>query len=173
MVKNIVLIGFMATGKSTVGKMVAEKLKMKFIDSDEEIIKKSGVSIDSIFSEFGENYFRNIESEIIKDISSLEGYVISTGGGVVKRRENIIELKKKGILVFLNASPEKIIKNLNNDIENRPLLNTNNMIEKVSGLLKERQKLYNVAKDIQIDIDCLDVEEVAREVINIYINNKI
>ncbi|MDK2918452.1 MAG: shikimate kinase [Candidatus Petromonas sp.] len=168
MKKNIVLIGFMGTGKTTVGKKVAEKISLSFIDSDEEIVKKSGMSINEIFNRFGEEYFRKIEGEVIEELSNLEGYVISTGGGIVKNQENILNLKGKGAIIYLNGSAKKIEENIKKDADNRPLLKTDNVLNKIISLLEERKDLYRKAMDFEIIIDSLSVDEVAEKVIDIY-----
>jgi len=102
MTKNIVLIGLMGSGKTTIGKKIAEKLKMKFIDTDELIVQKAQKAINLIFAEDGELFFRDLESEVIEEISKQENIVISTGGGAVLREENLNNLKKNGVLFYLS-----------------------------------------------------------------------
>src|SRR3972149_7672422 len=112
---NIVLVGFMGTGKSVVGKKLAKVLKRELVDTDKLIEKKAGKPIPDIFSENGEPYFRELESKVIEDISKKEKCIIITGGGVVLREENITNLKKNGVIICLNASPKIIYERVKHD----------------------------------------------------------
>ncbi len=118
---NIVLTGFMGTGKSIVAKKLAQKLGMGYVDTDKIIEDREGREIRKIFEEKGEDYFREIETKIIKQVSSLNNYVIATGGGVVLKEENIKALRKKGVIIYLSANPEIILKRTDKN-EERPLL---------------------------------------------------
>ncbi|RKD27888.1 shikimate kinase [Caminicella sporogenes DSM 14501] len=171
--ENIVLIGFMGTGKTTVGRLLAKKFNMKFIDSDDEIIRKTGMSINKIFEKYGEEYFRNLEKIVIEEISKLDGCVIATGGGVVKDERNILNLKKKGLIFHLNGSVSKIKENLESEIHKRPLLNCDNYYEKIKLLLEERRELYKRASDFDINIDFLSSNEVAVKIMEIYNSKKL
>lgn len=161
--KNIVLIGFMGTGKTEVGKELAERLGYGFIDTDELIEKKSGISISEIFDRYGEPYFRDIESEVIKDVSRKDKVVISTGGGAVIREENRENLKRKGILVCLTASPE-IIHERTRSYDNRPLLKIDDPYKRIKELLKEREPYYSQA-DITIDTSDIETSEVVNKIL--------
>ncbi|WMJ79799.1 shikimate kinase [Clostridium sp. MB40-C1] len=143
--KNIVLIGMPGCGKSTIGKELAEELKVKFCDIDEYIVETTGLSIGEIFTE-GEDIFRSIEKESIKKISKVIPQVIATGGGVIKDSENIKELKGNGIIFFINRSIEKISTDV--DILSRPLLKSGK--EKLYDLYKERYLLYKRYCDYEI-----------------------
>jgi shikimate kinase len=148
----------MGTGKTEVGKELAERLGYGFIDTDELIEKKEGISISEIFDRYGEPYFRDIESEVIKDVSRKDKVVISTGGGAVIKSENRENLKRKGILVCLTASPEVIYSRTGNS-EKRPLLNVADPYKRIKELLKERAPYYSQA-DITIDTSGIETSNI-------------
>ncbi len=141
--KNIVLIGMPSCGKSTIGKKISEKLNKPFIDMDEEIEKQANMSIPEIFSKYGEEHFRDIESDVAKRVSQCEGCIISTGGGVIKRNVNIDYLKSNGIVVFIDRDLHKLICR----DPNRPLSSSEAQIQK---LYEERYDLYNTYCDIKV-----------------------
>lgn len=141
--KNIVLTGMPSCGKTTIGRLVAENLGKTFIDTDEEIIKKAGMPIPEIFEKFGEERFRQIESEVIKEISALQSSVIATGGGAVLNPLNIAFLKENGTIVFIDRPLEKLI-----TTDDRPLSSSRELLEK---RYKERYGIYNSTCDIKID----------------------
>ncbi len=145
---NVVLIGFMGAGKSTIGKILAEKLEKRFIETDDLIEEKAEKSIPKIFEEEGENRFREYEKKVIKEITAIGDAVISCGGGVVLNSENIKRLKKKGVVVLLTASLEEILQRISEDT-NRPLMSTD-----LRALLKERAPLYASAADITVNTEC-------------------
>lgn len=171
MKKNIVLIGMMGSGKTTVGKILPEKLiNFKFVDIDELIEFKENRSINNIFSTDGESYFRDLESAMVKELSSLNSLIISTGGGVVKKTGNIKVLKDNGILFYLATSPDTIVNRIK-DNSDRPLLNVSNMQTTVDNLLNERVNLYKAA-DYEIDTNSKSPEKIADEIIEIYKNHE-
>ena len=161
--KNIVLVGFMGTGKTEVGKILSKKLGYALIDADTEIEKKQNMTITEIFRQQGEPAFRDIESEIIKKLAGMKKTVISTGGGAVLRPENISNLKSNGVVVCLSATPETILQrtSVNND---RPLLQTENPLQKINELLEYRRPYYEKA-DIMIDTENKNPLEIAEEII--------
>ena len=161
--KNIVLVGFMGTGKTEVGKILSKKLGYALIDADTEIEKKQNMTITEIFRQQGEPAFRDIESEIIKKLAGMKKTVISTGGGAVLRPENISNLKSNGVVVCLSATPETVLQrtSVNND---RPLLQTENPLQKINELLEYRKPYYEKA-DIMIDTENKNPLEIAEEII--------
>lgn len=161
--KNIVLTGFMGTGKTEVGKLVAQKLGYKLIDVDSEIEKEKKMKITEIFKEYGEPEFRKIESDVIRRLSDRDNAIISAGGGAVLRQENMNNFRKKGVIVCLTASPETILKRTSND-STRPLLQVDDPMKKIKELLEFRKPYYEKA-DIMIDTEGKTPLQVAEEII--------
>lgn len=159
---NIVLVGFMATGKTEVAKRLSEVLGLKYISTDKLIEERLGKTINEVFSQHGEKYFRDIEKEIVKEVSELENFIIDAGGGVMLNEENIKDLKKKGIIICLQAKPEAILERLK-DKNDRPLLNTEDKLKRIRKLQKERAKHYRKA-DYSIDTSNLKIEEIVAKV---------
>lgn len=143
--RNIVLIGMPASGKSTIGKLLSKKINYEYYDVDKYLERKENVKISTLFSEKGEEHFRNLETKYLRELSQKNRIIISTGGGAVKREENMEILKKKGIVVFLSRKIEDIAKE---NHEARPLLQDINNIYK---LYDERIELYKRYSDIIIE----------------------
>lgn len=143
--KNIVLIGMMGCGKTTIAKLLSKKLERVYLDMDEYIVNKYQQSIDDMFK-IGEDYFRKNETDVCLSISKLEGYIISTGGGVVLNPKNIEYLKENGIIVFIDRPVEKIAEDV--DIASRPLLKDG--ADKLYQLHQQRYQLYLNACDIHL-----------------------
>ncbi len=132
----------MGTGKTTIGRKVSQYFSLSFVDVDEEISKKEGLSISEIFSSKGERYFRDLEASIIAKRASQEDMVISVGGGALEREENLLNLKKRGVLVCLFSSPQEILRRLAND-ESRPLLaGYEDKMQRIEELLRRRFPNY-------------------------------
>lgn len=155
----------MGTGKTSSGKSLAKKLKMKFVDTDEEIEAKAGMKIGEIFEEFGEPRFRELERDEVKRVSARDGFVVSAGGGVILFEENVRELKKNGVIVCLRSTPEKIFERIKHD-SHRPLLNVSNPKEKIRELLEKREHFYAQA-DYSLDTTRLSVDEAADKIIEL------
>ncbi len=165
--KNLVLTGFMGAGKSTVGRRLAEKLKLRYVDTDAEIERRAKMSIPEIFEKHGEAYFRELERRVVEEVSELEGCVIVTGGGVVLNRENILNLRKKGIIVYLHAEPEVVYERLRGD-SSRPLLRVENPLKRIRELMRERAPRY-AEHDCSVDTSGLSVEQVVEKVAEFYL----
>jgi len=163
--RNIVLVGFMGTGKSAVGKLLAKKLNMDFSELDEQIEIREKMSIKDIFETKGEPYFRMVEKEVVKEASSRKNTVISAGGGAIVDGDNFKNLKHSGTIICLKASPETILKRTK-DLKTRPLLNVSNPKEQIEELLKKREAYYNKA-DFSIETDNLSVGEVVVKTIEL------
>lgn len=148
---NIILIGFMGCGKTTFGKKLSKALGYKFIDMDKYIEKKENRTINEIFATDGEDYFRQKETDVIKELSLDGGKVISTGGGVIKNPKNIAELKKNGLILYLKSTPHRIYNNLKDDTT-RPLLADGDKMEKIKTLLGERAPLYEKYADLTANV---------------------
>ncbi|WP_293444974.1 shikimate kinase [Persephonella sp.] len=164
--KNIYLVGFMGSGKSTVGRILAEKLNLNFVDVDQLIEEEKKMKISDIFKKKGEKYFRELERKRIKDLSKKENLVISTGGGLGANRENIELMKKTGLVVWLDVSLDEIIKRCKGD-KNRPLLNQ--PYENLKKLYDSRKPVYKMAH-IHIKTDNKNPEEIAEEIIDVYLH---
>jgi shikimate kinase len=162
MSKNIVLIGLMGSGKTSVGKLLAKKLGKKFVDTDEIIELETGKTINQIFAHDGEPFFRKTESEIIQKISQNQDQVISTGGGCVENPVNIDNLKKAGIVFYLKATPEELFDRIKNE-NTRPLLKTDNPLLILEKLLHKREKFYAQA-DVIIDTVNKKPDEIVDEI---------
>lgn len=166
---NIALIGFMGSGKTTIGKILAKYLDMKFIDIDKMISAREKKSIPEIFEEKGEQYFRKLEREIVLEESLNNNIVIATGGGVIIDNENIKNLKETSFIVYLDCTIECIYERVKNN-KNRPLLNVENMFETIQELHKKRELLYKISCDISIKIDInSNMYDTAEEIKNAYI----
>lgn len=164
---NIILIGFMGSGKSTVGKLLARRLGMEFIDLDDVIEATCGMSINEIFRLHGEQYFRDIESSIIRTLlPSLKNSVVACGGGVVLRDENIEVIRDHGIVVYLRITAEEAHKRLMN-FNNRPLLNVEDRLSTIKKLLSIREALYRKASHLIVEVDGKSPEEVVDEIVNL------
>lgn len=162
--RNIILCGFMATGKSSVGKQLASLMHYDFVDMDTEIEKETGLSIPEIFSTRGEQEFRALESEMVKTLATQKSYVIATGGGTIVNPENLKALKRNGILVALTADPETILSRVGSG-EDRPMLSGGDKADRIAVLMQERAHVYAQA-DITIDTAALSIEEVAQSILN-------
>ena len=160
--RNIVLIGMPGAGKTTIGKMLYEKLELKFVDVDEFIVEESGKTITELF-DVGESHFRDVESRAVKKLSMGNSSIIATDGGVIKNKENIEELKKKGIIVFIDRPLENIAGDV--EISKRPLLKDG--VQKLYDLYDERYELYKKHSDFHIMNDC-EIEDVADKIIEKY-----
>lgn len=165
--RNLVLTGFMGTGKSTIGKEAASRLNLVFVDIDKIIENRMQKSISNIFSEYGESYFRRLEKETIEEYSRNQGQVISTGGGVVLDEENMRNLKSSGVVILLKARPEVIFRNVSKDC-NRPLLQDKDPMNRIIQLLESREKYYK-NNHYDLDVSDLTVMEAVDQVVRLYL----
>ena len=163
---SIALIGFMGTGKTVVGKALAEKLGREFVELDTLIEQKAGKPISEIFQQDGEVAFRELEIEVTKEVAGNKKQVIACGGGIVLNKINIDRLKKDSVIVYLTASPKVILKRVSGDRGERPLLQVTNPALTIQELLRFRKPFYEQAADIRIDTSRLDIGAVAEQVIN-------
>ena len=161
---NIILVGLPGSGKTQTGKLLAQKLKRKFVDLDREIEKEMGLAIKEIFARFGENYFRRLEEKKLQELFSFHNAVIATGGGTVERIGSRKKLKNLGLVVYLKASPKVIASRLNN-LEKRPLLSSGNPQERLWELMKRRDKLYREVADVVVNNEGTSSIEAVYEII--------
>jgi shikimate kinase len=162
--KNIFLIGFMGSGKSTVALHLAENYGMGIIELDQLIVEREGMSISDIFSVKGESYFRNIETELLMEIQMDENKVVSCGGGAVLRTENVETMKKVGKVVLLNARPETVLERIKED-DTRPLLRGNKNIDFIRNMMEQRQPRYEATADITIQTDGKTADVICKEIL--------
>lgn len=163
---NIVLVGYMGSGKTTIGKYISCELGYEFVDTDEYIVKKEGMSINDIFSKKGEEYFRRLETDIVRELgASLHNAVIATGGGLPMRDENRKLLKALGTVYYLKTEADTIFRRISGN-EDRPLLLCENPYERICSMLNEREPDYLLSADALIYTDNKSVEDVAREIFN-------
>lgn len=166
MKKHIYLIGFMGTGKSTVSKALKNLMEVNEIDLDAAIVKENGMTIPEMFEQFGEKYFRDKETRMLHKIARYHPAIISCGGGTILRDENVDIMRKKGIIVWLTATPETIFERVK-DGRNRPLLNGNMNVAYIAQLLESRLPRYQIASDVSVSTDGKKPEEIAAEIINL------
>jgi shikimate kinase len=158
---NIVLIGYRGTGKSTVAALLASNLEMPQICLDEEIVKRAGKRIPEIVAAHGWEHFRDLESQVVEDYASKDGWVIDAGGGVILREENVRNLRRNGTLVWLTAPPSVLIERIKDDTERPALKDGKTFLEEVEEVLEERLPLYRAAAHLSIDVSTSTPEEVA------------
>ncbi len=172
---NIYLIGYRCTGKSSVGKLLASELNMKFTDTDVELVNRARRSISEIVETSGWDEFRRIEKNIIREFSAFEKQVVATGGGAVLDGENVKYMKETGIVVWLRATPPVIRERLKNDPgtkEFRPALTGIGTIGEIDEILLTRNHFYEEAMDFYIDTDYLDINDLCRDIIKLIENVK-
>jgi len=160
--RNIVITGFMGTGKTTVGRRVAERLNRPFIDTDEEIVRRTGRTIPDIFAHEGEANFRHIERRMCRFLAAQRGYVIATGGGMLVDESNLEVMLASGLVICLNATPEAILQRLRGDSVERPLLKGD-----WRALLEKRRAAYASIPN-QVDTTEKSPDEIAGEVVALW-----
>ncbi len=161
--KNIVLIGFMATGKSSLGRRLAGRLHYRFVDTDQAIEEITGKTVEQIFRQDGETRFRSEENLLARKLSKQSGLVIATGGGMVLNPENVALLRQNGVLIGLRADPEVIIQRAKGK-RRRPLLNRGDLRSNVMKLLREREGAYDLA-EFTVDTGKLSLDQAYNEIV--------
>ncbi len=159
---NIFLVGLMGAGKTTVGRLLARRLKMRFVDCDHEVERRCGVKIPVIFEIEGEAGFRSREQQAIAELTALDGIVLATGGGAVLAEENRRRLAAAGTVVYLRARPEDLYERVRHD-RNRPLLATADPLARLRELHAERDPLYRALADLVVETGSQNVQALARE----------
>lgn len=161
---NIVLIGFMGAGKSTISEYLSSVFAMDVIEMDQVIAEQQGMSISDIFATYGEEYFRQLETNLLIDMQERKNVIISCGGGVAMRERNVVEMKKNGRVVLLTANPQTILDRVK-DSDDRPLLNGHKNVEYIAELMEARREKYEAAADIVVCTDNKTVLEICEEMI--------
>ncbi len=161
---NVALVGFMCAGKSAVGWRLASRLGKAFVETDSLIERRAGISIAEIFARWGEQRFRDLEAEVVRDVSAGRDSVIACGGGVVLRPENVDCLKSGAVIVHLAVSRDRVIERLGSPSDVRPLLAGSTREQRVTELLEQRRPFYSRAAELTVDTAELSVDEVVERV---------
>ena len=162
---SIYLVGMMGAGKSTVGRWLARRLKLRFFDSDHEVERRCGVKIPVVFDIEGEEGFRNREAQVLEELTALDSIVLATGGGVVLRPQNRERLAARGLVAYLHARPEDLYARVKHD-RNRPLLATNDPSGRMRELYRERDPLYRAIADVVVETGSQSVQALGRELVD-------
>lgn len=162
--KNIYLIGFMGTGKSTIAKELVAQTGARQIEMDQLIEEQQGMTISDIFEKCGEPHFRDLETELLKSFSGEENVVVSCGGGCVLRDKNAAIMKENGRIVLLTATPETIYERVK-DSTHRPVLNGNMNVDYIRSLMEKRRERYETVADVKIATDGKSREEICQEIL--------
>lgn len=167
--KNIVLIGMSGVGKSEIGRYLAESMGVAYLDTDEMITQREKLTVNDIFEKHGEEYFRDVESEIIKEVSKKDNHIISTGGGVVIRNENISALQDNGYIFLLLGKIDTILHNLTKTRVIRPLLKeSQDLKNRVESLYSEREQMYLLSSHVIVNVDHKEIAEIGKEIMMEY-----
>ena len=162
--ENIVLVGFMGSGKSTVGRMLARQLRFRFLDTDKLVEEREGATIPEIFAQHGEAHFRECETSALESLRSVRQHILATGGGIVTVPGNIPLLRSLGLVVLLKADPEEIYRRVSRNAE-RPLLQVEDPRRRVLDQMTLRQPLYESAAHFQVDSTRLRHEDVTAKIV--------
>lgn len=162
---NLVLIGYRGTGKSTVGRLLAQRLKRELISTDAEVIRRAGRSIPDIVKASGWDHFRDLESAVCRDLSNRDGLVIDTGGGAILRPQNVACLKSNGTLYWLTAEVATITARIGGDTQRPSLTGSKSFTDEIEEVLRERRPRYQAAADHVIPTDGRSPEDVARAIL--------
>lgn len=160
---NIMLIGFMGAGKTTVSRQLSKDLNMPEVDMDAYIVEHEGKKISQIFDEVGEEGFRTIETGCLREIQQTKGRIVSCGGGAVLKDENVELMKKAGVIVLLTATPETVYNRVKNS-NDRPILNGNMNVEFIEQLMNKRKDRYQEVADVRISTDEKSIKEISQEI---------
>ncbi len=161
--RNVFLVGPMGAGKTTIGKQLADILKLEFIDSDQEIERRTGAPIDWIFDIEGEDGFRDREQKVIEELTSRQGIVLATGGGAILKKENQIHLAGRGVVVYLEASIDQQLERTRRD-KRRPLLQNDDPEQTLVALMEERDPMYREIADYVVATNDNTVKSVANNI---------
>ncbi len=161
--KNIFLIGFMGCGKSTIARVLSEKLGVAQVEMDELIVQEQGMPITGIFEKYGEAHFRDIETDLVRRLQARDGVVVSCGGGAVLREENRRLMKESGVIIWLTAKTETILERVKGNTD-RPILNGNMNVEYITALMEKRHDCYEAAADFAVETDGKNSDVICAEI---------
>ncbi len=164
---NIVLVGYRGTGKSTVAKLLGERLGRNVVSTDAEAITKAGQSIPEIVEKFGWDHFRGIETEVCQALGGQDGLVIDTGGGAILKDQNVVALKTNSVTFWLTAEVATIASRIGGDTQRPSLSGTKTFVEEIEEILKERTPKYQAAADHMIPTDPSSPEQVAEAILSL------
>jgi shikimate kinase len=167
-IRNVILIGYRGTGKSTVGRLLAARLGWPFVDADEEIERRASKSIAAIFADQGESHFRDLEEQVVADLLARQQHVISLGGGAVLRQESRQAIGTGGMIVWLQASPELILKRIEADATTsvrRPNLTSHGGLPEIKTLLAIREPLYRQCATLEVDTDARSTPAIVEDIL--------
>jgi shikimate kinase len=164
---NIVLIGYRGTGKSTVGRLLAARLGREFVSTDAEIANRAQRSIPEIVAQEGWEYFRDLESDICKELAVRDQLVIDTGGGAILREQNVEALKKAGTVFWLTASVETITKRIGGDNQRPSLTGTKSFVDEIQDMLQERTPKYQATADHVIATDDRSINQLVETLLTL------
>ena len=162
---NVVLIGYRGTGKSSVGRILAARLKRKLVSTDAEVVRRAGQSIPDIVAQHGWEYFRDVESEVCRSLGGRDQLVIDTGGGAILRPQNVEVLKRNGKIFWLTASVESIAARIGRDTQRPSLTGTKSFVDEIADVLRERTPKYQAAADVIISTDDCSVDHLAQSIL--------
>ncbi|MDE3019102.1 MAG: shikimate kinase [Nitrospirota bacterium] len=162
---NIVLIGYRGTGKSSVGKVLAERLGRRLISTDAEVVRRAGLSIPEIVKQSGWDHFRDLESEVCQDLAGQDGLIIDTGGGAVLRPQNVARLKTNGTLFWLTADVATIAARIGGDSQRPSLTGSKSFVEEIDDVLRERAPIYAAAADHVVATDGRSLADVVATIL--------
>ncbi|ACM20566.1 shikimate kinase [Geotalea daltonii FRC-32] len=165
---NLVLIGYRGTGKSLVSKLLAERLHMSLFSSDEEVVRRAGMPISEIVAKLGWTGFRDMESEVARQLGALDNAVIDTGGGIIERSENVDALAGNARIIWLKASVDTIVSRIETDTERPALTEGKTFTEEVAEILQRRNPLYQKTAHYTIDTDSLTPDQIADQVLSFW-----
>ncbi|MBM4134333.1 MAG: shikimate kinase [Nitrospira sp.] len=163
---NIVLIGYRGTGKSSAGKILAERLGRRLISTDAEVVRRSGLPIPEIVRQSGWERFRDLESDVCRDLAGQDGLIIDTGGGAILRPQNVTALKTHGTLFWLTAEVATIVGRIGGDNQRPSLTGIKSFTEEVEEVLRERKPIYEAAADHVIDTDGRSLTDIADAILS-------
>ena len=164
---NVVLIGYRGTGKSTVGRLLAARLGRELVSTDVEIVKRAKCTIPEIVAQHGWEYFRDLESDICRELASRDQIVIDTGGGAILRPQNVEALKENGALFWLTASVETIAKRIGDDNQRPSLTGAKSFVDEIQDVLRERTPTYQAAADHIITTDNRSINQLVEKILTL------